>query len=397
MNKRLTLAAAAAAAGLLAVPSFAGAATTCNFDSSTQQVNVQLGNPNFGGPTTIKRTPGSFITVADNNELPRACFMPGFSDVDHAAIVSGTKRIQVKGSPSFEHLVVSEGNGSFAPGPISSSDTGRTHVKFSLLTGTGGDVLDFEGSGFDDAYSVSGNQFGAGVDMDNDGDIDATTTGVGRIGLVGGFGNDRLAGMSVFGATTSFPLLLDGGEGNDTLFGGNANDVMLGGNGNADFLNSVGGGADVVAGGDGTLDQAFVDASDTVSTVEQKIVKVGKLSGSAKTVKGEAGDTLSLPLAWTHPKAWKDIRSIEAIAFDGAEKVGTIKLTPAGAVSATGELVVAKGATTIAHHGKTVTAKLGLKVAKSLKGRTLSIDIVATDKAGKTQTETAARSIRLNS
>ena len=50
---------------------------------------------------------------------------------------------------------------------------------------------------------------------------------------------------------------------------------------------------------------------------------------------------------------------------------------------------------TIGHHGKTVTAKLGFKAAKSLKGRTLSVDIAATDQAGKTQTENAARSIAL--
>jgi hypothetical protein len=74
-------------------------------------------------------------------------------------------------------------------------------------------------------------------------------------------------------------------------------------------------------------------------------------------------------------------------------KVGTITLTPAGKVSAT--VKVSLGESTIGHHGKTVTAKLGFKVAKSLKGRTLSVDIAATDKAGKTQTENAARSIAL--
>lgn len=66
----------------------------------------------------------------------------------------------------------------------------------------------------------------------------------------------------------------------------------------------------------------FVDASDTVSTVEFKTL-VGKLGGSAKTITGAAGDTLSMPLTWTHPKDWKQIRSIEAIAFDGAKQAGT--------------------------------------------------------------------------
>jgi hypothetical protein len=125
-----------------------------------------------------------------------------------------------------------------------------------------------------------------------------------------------------------------------------------------------------------------------VSTVEVKTVTVGKLGGSAKTIKGDAGATLSLPLAWTHPKAWTQLRSIEAIAFDGAKQVGTITLTPAGKVSASGKLALVKDATKIGHHGKTVTAELGLKVAKSLKGHTLSIDIAATDRDGKRQVET---------
>ena len=171
-------------------------------------------------------------------------------------------------------------------------------------------------------------------------------------------GNDRLAATSVFGQRATLPVTLDGGDGNDTMFGGDANDLMLGGNGD-DFTNSVGGGADVIT-GDAGSDTAFVDASDTVSTVEFKTF-VGKLGGSAKTITGAAGDTLSMPLAWTHPKAWKQIRSIEAIAFDGAKQVGSVKLTPAGAVSATGKLSIAKDATTIGHHGKTVTAKLGLQ------------------------------------
>jgi hypothetical protein len=265
-------------------------------------------------------------------------------------------------------------------------------VLLALTTGTGGDVIDFHGTGFADAYSVTGSTIGASVDMDNDGDADAGITAPGRIGLMGGFGDDRLAAMSVFGQVASVPVSLEGEVGNDTLFGGNGNDLLLGGLGN-DFMNSVGGGADVVAGLEGT-DQAFVDASDTVSTVEFKTVKVGTLSGSKATIKGHAGDELSLPLAWTHPKAWKDLKSIKATMFDGAEQVGTITLTPAGKVAATGKLAL--GESTIGHRGKTVTAKLGFKVTKSLKGRTLSVDIAATDKAGKTQTETAARAIRLS-
>ena len=42
------------------------------------------------------------------------------------------------------------------------------------------------------------------------------------------------------------------------------------------------------------------------------------------------------------------------------------------------------------------SAKLGLRLARSLKGQTLSVDIAATDRNGHRQLQAAARSIRLN-
>ncbi|WP_053226627.1 hypothetical protein [Solirubrobacter soli] len=392
MHKRIALAAAVTATGILAVPSFASAATTCSYDLNARQINIQLANPSFGGQTTILRAPGSFIQVQDNNEIPRGCFMPGFSDADHSATIFGTNKVVVKGSPSFEHVRIAERAGTFAPGASTNTDAGRKHVKFQLLTGSGNDLLEVEGTSFDDAMSAFGG-LSPQVDMDNDGDTDVSMTQASRVTLIGGLGNDRLSGSSIFGSASFLPVTLDGGEGNDVLFGGGGNDLLLGGAGNADFINSVGGGADVVSGGDGTLDQAFFDRDDTVSTVEVKTQQVGVLSGSKKTVEAAAGAEASLSLAWTHPKAWKDLKSIKATMFDGAKAVGTLTLTPAGKVTSTGAIAATRS--TIGHHGKTVTAKLGFKAAKSLKGHTLSVDIAATDKAGRTQTENAARSIAL--
>src|SRR4051794_32436814 len=108
MNHRFILGAAAAVAAGLAVPSFASAATSCSYDTTKRQVDIRLANPTFGGQTSILRVSGDYIKVADNTEPPRFCFIPGFSDLDHAAIEQGTNKIQVKGSPSFEHVLVSE-------------------------------------------------------------------------------------------------------------------------------------------------------------------------------------------------------------------------------------------------------------------------------------------------
>ena len=395
MYKRITLGAAVAAVGILAVPSLASADSSCVYDAANKRATIQLANPSFGSTTVIQPgfLPTGAIRVADGNGGFRSC--PAPNSTTEFATTFNIDRLTVKGSPSFESVELNEGfNLGFAPG-ATPEPTGKSGVLVALTTGTGGDVLRVVGTPFDDAFSAYGSTFGGQVDLDNDGDTDAAMTNPARITLHGGLnGNDRLAATSVFGQRATLPVTLDAGAGNDTMFGGDANDLMLGGDGN-DFVNSVGGGADVMTGDAGT-DTVFVDSSDTVSTVESKTVLVGKLGGSAKTLRGDAGETVSLPLTWTHPKAWKELRSIEALVYDGAEQVGSAKLTPTGDVSATGSVSITERATTISHHGKTVTATLGLRLAKSLKGQTLSVDIEATDRKGHRQLQTAARSIRLN-
>ena len=387
MNKRITFGAAVAAAGIFAVPSLASAATTCTYTPENKTATIQLGAP-AGFPVTISAE-GAAIRFKDGFAAADACLGPS----PQFARVTNTDRLLVKGSPGFENVVLDQSRGAFAPG-FTTDPIGRSTIQIIMVTGTGNDVLDINGSAAADAISVSGGTIGGQVDLDNDGDIDLAMTAPSRINVHGLGGDDRLAAMSLFGSKAFLPVTLDGGDGNDTMFGGDSNDVLLGGNGN-DFANSVAGGADVVSGGPGT-DQVFADFSDTLSTVEQKFLQVGKLGGSAKTIKGDAGDTLSLPLTWTHPKTWKNLRSVEAIMFDGAKQVGLVKLTPAGKVSAEGSVSLAQGATEIGRRGKTVTAKLAFKVAKSLAGQTLSVDIAATDKDGKRQVATAARSIRVN-
>jgi hypothetical protein len=389
MKHRCTLGAAAAVAAILAAPSFASAATTCTYDVARKSATIQLGAP-FGQPTTIERSIGAgAIEFHDGDGPVQACFIPGTTQF---ASVSNIDRLSVRGSAGFERVILDETNGTFRPG-ATAEPTGRSAVLIGMTTGTGGDVLDIQGTGFADAISIFGSTFGGQVDLDNDGDTDIGMSAPARINVNGGFGDDRLSGMSVLGQRASLPVTLDGNEGNDTMFGGDATDLMLGGDGD-DFVNSVGGRADVITGDAGT-DTAFADFSDTVSTVEFKTL-VGKLGGSAKTIRGDAGETVSLPLTWTHPKAWKQLRRIEVLLYDGAKRVGSVKLTPAGAVSARGAVSLDKDATRIGHHGRTVTARLGLRLARSLKGQTLSVDIAATDRKGHRQLQPGARSIRVN-
>jgi hypothetical protein len=385
----LALGAAASAAALVAMPSVAGAATSCNYDVAHKTARIQLGAP-FGQPTTIKRSLlAGAIQFHDGDGPLQTCFIPNTTEF---ASVSNIDKLSVRGSPGFEHVVLDEINGTFAPGATPEA-TGRSAVLIAMTTGTGGDVLDVQGTGFADAISISGSTIGGTVDLDNDGDTDIGMSAPARIAVHGGFGDDRLAATSVLGARASLPITLDGGQGSDTMLGGDAGDLMLGGDGD-DIVNSVGGGADVIT-GDAGSDTAFVDFSDTVSTVEST-TKIGKLGGSAKPIRGDARHTVSLPLTWTHPKSWKQLRRIDVLLYDGAKRAGSVKLTPAGAASAAGAVSLDRHATTVGHHGKTVTAKLGLRLATSLKGQTLSVDIAATDRKGHRQLQPAARSIRVH-
>jgi hypothetical protein len=58
MTKRVTLAAAIAAAGFLAEPSLASADGACTFNAAAKTATIQLNNPTFGSPAIIRPTIG---------------------------------------------------------------------------------------------------------------------------------------------------------------------------------------------------------------------------------------------------------------------------------------------------------------------------------------------------
>ena len=122
---------------------------------------------------------------------------------------------------------------------------------------------------------------------------------VGNITIDAGDGNDR-----VVATTTTVPLVLVGGSGNDTLAGGSQNDTLAGGLGDDDL--DGGGGTDVLTiSQDGhltiTTTQTFGQGTDTFANIEQAVLKGGarnnRLDASLATIPvtllGQAGnDTL---------------------------------------------------------------------------------------------------------
>jgi hypothetical protein len=213
--------------------------------------------------------------------------------------------------------------------------------------------------------------------------------------LYGGSAGDILDSFGAFSR-------LDGRGGIDTLRGGDGPDTLIGGPGD-DHLNA-GRGNDHVDSRDGQLDT--IDCgSETDSLVRDsrerrfvgcETVAIGKLRLTPKSVRAAVGETARLRLSWRHPKAWKQLRTIALRLTRDGVPVGAItirargkKITGDGAVAS-----VARG-TRIAAKGKTVTARLAVRLDGSVAGATLKAEVEATDRRGRRQLERNAATIRV--
>ena len=196
------------------------------------------------------------------------------------------------------------------------------------------------------------------------------------------------------------PLVLYGGLGNDYVEGGRGPDYLSGGGGDDvagnDRLFSNDGQLDELFGGPG-FDTAITDATErSVKGVEKHAVEsVGHLRLAPRAVQTRAGQTARLTMSWKHPKAWRQLRSVELSLHRGKEAVGTINARPgSGRLTGTGAVDLMSGSR-LGHRGKWVTAKLALRVPQSLAGEDLRLDVRATDRDGRRQLERAAGSIRV--
>jgi hypothetical protein len=194
---------------------------------------------------------------------------------------------------------------------------------------------------------------------------------------------------------------LDGRGGDDVLLGGAGPDTVIGGPGN-DILNS-GQGNDIVDSRDGQLDT--IDCSqqtDTLvrdrterSVVDCEQVTVGELRLTPRATRSVAGETARLRLSWRHPKAWKQLRTIDLRVTNGDVAVGTVTIRARGKkITSTGAVRVQR-ATKVATNGKTVTARLALRFDGSVAGESLQAEVEATDRRGRRQLERRAATIRI--
>ena len=381
MNRLLTTGALAlTAAGLLASSAQAAGPNTCVYNPSSKNVNVKL---NSGSFMSIDREGNKFVTFDAFGKT--VCT----STTGVIATVNNTAAIFMNGSISApnQDFIVNYSGGEFLPGaPSTSGDQNRVEV---VVFADNTDIVDVAGTPGHDFITIMGGDdtttFG-GVRVNGDLNNPAPSVkfpfGNPKLLRVNGLGgSDFITGNGVFGTATTMHLRLTGGEGNDSLVSGLiAGDVLLGEAGDDSFGTKQGQRGDISNGGAGN-DTASIDSAFEVETINGSI--------GVPTLKhtGLKGRKSTVNLSWTHPQAWKQLAKVELGAFVGAERVGTVTMTPAtGKITAHGALSLTRDAKLV-HKGKTVSAALPLELARSVDTDNLHFQLSATDKAGETQTD----------
>jgi Ca2+-binding RTX toxin-like protein len=185
---------------------------------------------------------------------------------------------------------------------------------------------------------------------------------------------------------------LEGADGPDTLSGGDDPDTLLG-EGGDDTMVANDGERDDVKCSNGH-DTATIDSIDAQTNCEDR--EVGVLRLSPKTVKAEAGKPARVRLNWRHPQGWRKLRKVELRLFRGPVPVGTVTIRPrAERVGADGAVKLVRKQTRLTRKGKTVTARLALRLDASLAGQALRTEVEATDTRGARQLERGTGGVRI--
>ena len=390
--RRLALGAAVAGAAIGAVPAMANAASTCSFNPSLKRATiVDNSGPGNTVPLRVVRT-NTAITFADGNGPVHVCANPGTFNF---ATINNTDDIWVTRGPASGNTVkLDESAGVFGPGATPES-TGTSEIETTVF-GTL-DELGVIGTSGPDTIRVAS---ASSVDLNGDDDTDLNSGLTGIVSVIGGDGNDYLSGRGFHGFGSTFArVTLHGGEGNDILLDSldRSGDVLFGEAGfdelfSQDFrTDQVSGGPDIDLG-----DQDVQDVKFLGDDIEQlAITDVGRLRLAPHVLRARAGKTARLTMSWKHPKAWRELRRVKLGLYRGNEAVGMINARPgSGRLTGTGAVELMSGSR-LSHHGKWVTAKLALRLPKSLAGQNLRLAVQATDRHGHRQLEPDAGAIHV--
>ncbi len=299
----------------------------------------------------------------------------GFHDGDRGARVAGLG--------GDDRLRGGRGNDIFLAGPLAD---GADHVDGGL----GFDTIDYRARTNAVTVTVDVGAADDGEAGERD-DVRATEQ------LLSGPGADTLRGNPTSTADASFVA----GAGVDAITGTDGRDLITPGagrdtvdaRGGADVVRARDGEVDTVACGAG-LDTLQSDSAPEIATGCETVEGVGTLSVAPRVVRTQATALTRLGLTWRHPRSWSQVRTLTVHMRDGLVPVAAVTVRPHdGDVRATGAVTPARRATRIGRSGRSVRARLALRLDPSLAGRRLVVDVEATDRSGRRQLERGAAAI----
>jgi hypothetical protein len=379
--KRIALGAAVAAAAAIAVPGVASAASTCTFGPGGPGGTTPTVTVNDSGGLDFTRVvrQGQFIGIRDGVGPFEFCTgATGVATVTNTDFINF--RVAGSNGGGSRPAIIDQSAGALAPGATFESD-GNSEIEVQVDGPTNTDLVVLGTTGNDTMRATSS----GGVMIGNDLDRDIRHRNTPAIQLSGLGGNDFLSGRgggSFLAADRQ--LFIFGGIGTDTLVDGLAGGDNLDGGADDDTLFTVDNNASDRSVGSTGFDRATIDNGEFVEAEQVTKASVGRLKLSPKTVKAQADGIAHVQMSWTHPKNWKQLRKVALRLADGGEVLGSVVMRPKSGRLA-GKLV-AEGST-LSHHGKTVTAKLALRLPASLAGKSLRLEVEATDRDGNSQLE----------
>ena len=197
---------------------------------------------------------------------------------------------------------------------------------------------------------------------------------------------------------------LKGGPGIDTIRGSNGRDTLIGGPGR-DELTGLGESDQLISKDGEPVDTLFCGAGFDTATTDATEARVsdcenrdlvGTLRLSPARLVATAGETARLRLSWRHPDGWRKLRTIELRLTRDDLPVGEITIRPkAGRIADGGATDLMPKRTRLTRKGKTVTARLAVRLADGLAGQELAAEVEATDTRGRRQLERDAATVRV--
>ena len=104
-----------------------------------------------------------------------------------------------------------------------------------------------------------------------------------------------------------------------------------------------------------------------------------------------------MKLSWRHPRGWKQLRRVMLRLYRGKARVGAVAISPQSRrIHDRGAVTVVRRSTRLTRKHKTVSARLALRLDRSMAGRRLRVEVEAVDVRGARQLESRAGSISVS-